>query len=233
MALCPTCHSNIGTDSETDTGRQQSKEGTDANDNPVPRWSDDPVFTPGGLSSAPYAQQMTRVRKKHIIELQEARVAEEADAGLTPTDFSDVEFDVHVSRRHIVELRESTERLLNNAGATLEEYFKTDSEGIVQSQNPNVVRAGGNDPQDEWVDVQRGASYISKTGSAKSEFELPDNTTEQSPTLPSRTHIRAIHIEDLRHPAIVSTLALLILPQSGRIFKAKLSGATFKQTEEC
>jgi len=231
--LCPTCHSKIGTDSTSDVGRIQGIEGTDDSENPIPRWSDDPVFTGRGLSGSPYDKKSTRVRKKHIKEIQETRTAQESESGIDPTDFSNVETDKHVSRRHIVELRESTEKLLNETGATLEDYFKTDDEGADQPQNPNIVRAGGNSPQDEWVDVERGAAYVDKNGSSKSEFTLPDGSTTSSPTLPLRTHIRAIHMEDLRHPIILATPALLIHPDNGRLFKAELSGVKFKKAEEC
>lgn len=230
--LCPTCHSRIGTDSTTDVGRTQGKEGTDDFENPVPRWSDDPVFTGRGLNGSPYGEKSTRVRKKHIKEIQETRTAQEIDAGVTATDFSDIDLDKHISRRHFIELRESTEKILNASGVTLEDYFKQDDGGNEQSQNPNIVRAGGNSPQTEWVDVERGEQYVSKEGSLKGEFTLPDATTAQSPTLPKRTHIRAVHIEDLRHPISVGIKALLI--QNSILLKGRKKGrATFVDVEEC
>jgi len=232
--LCPTCHSKIGTNSTADTGRLQGNEGVDALNNPVPRWSDDPVFTPLGLNSSPYDKKSTRLRVKHIKELQDARIAQETDAGVTPTDFSDLTLDKHISRRHVVELRESTEKLLNAAGITLQDYFKLDDDDTEQTQNPNVARAGGDDPQTEWVDVARGEEYVAKDGSLKSQFTLPDDTTVQSPTLPKRTHLRAIHIEDLRHPVPVGVLAIVI-GASTEGFKAKLNEktATFRNAQLC
>jgi len=241
--LCPTCHSKIGTDSTSDAGRIQGKEGTDEFGNPIPRWSDDPVFTGRGLSGSPYDKQSTRARKKHIKEIQETRVTQEDESGVDSTDFSDINDDKHISRKHFIELRESTEKLLNAAGITLEDYFKLDDESNEQPQNPNVARAGGNTPQDEWVDVERGAEYISKDGSLKSDFTLPDASTAQSPTIPKRTHIRAIHLEDLRHPIPTGIPAILVgsigfltdpIGQDDTVFAGvKKAGANFEDLFSC
>ncbi|KKM92999.1 hypothetical protein LCGC14_1212800 [marine sediment metagenome] len=235
--LCPTCHSRIGTNSTQESERAQGKQGTDDNGNPIPRWTDDPTFTPRGFSGDAYSERHNTAKKVYIRELQDTRKAQEEEAGFSEalkTQFSDVDVDFLTSARHITELRESTEKLLNEVGSTLEDYFKLDDGGNEQTQNPKIVQSGGNDPQDEWVDVERGREYIGEDGSIKSTFTLPDNTTDPSPTTPQRVHLRAIHFEDLRHPLIVKTRAMLIEPFNGRLYKAKLtSGVTFKDTEEC
>lgn len=241
--LCPTCHSKIGTQSTIDSGRIRGKEGTDSLGNPIPRWTSDPIFTLGGFSDATYSLRRDRVRKPHIKELQDTRKAQEGDADLSEslkTQFSDIDVDAHVSRRHIIELRESTEKLLNDAGLTLEEYFKLDDEGGIVVQNPKIELSGGNNPQDEWVNASRGAQYVDKDGNAKSTFTLPDGSTQQSPTLPNSTHIRAIHMEDLRHPISVGILTLLLGESDGTttgdspVFSGTKIGATnFKNIGTC
>lgn len=228
--LCPTCHSNIGTDNTTESERAQGKQGEDGNANPVPRWTDDPLFTPRGFSGDVYSKRHNNIKKAHIKELQEARTAQETEAGIDETDFSDIDLtDRTKTTRTLIELRESTEKLLNSSGVTLEDYFKLDDDEIEQPQNPKIIDT----PQTEWVDVNRGGAYEDKAGVIKTNFQLPDGETQDSPALPPSVHIRAIHIEDLRHPLIVSTPALLIHPDNGKLFKAGLSGADFKKAEEC
>lgn len=210
--LCPTCHSQIGTASTTAAGRIQGVEGTDDNLNPIPRWTDDPIITKKGLSGATYAGNADRGRFVQIEELQTARQQQEEDAGLTveqKTTFSTISTDKHISRRHIVELRESTEKVLNVLGLDLEEYFSLDDDGNPVVQNPNLLVRGASNPQNEWIDVNRGEAYIDRTGVAKTTVTLPNNSIVDSPTLPRRTHIRAVHIEDLRHPLSVGAAILM------------------------
>jgi len=209
--LCPTCHSKIGSNSTSDDGRVQGNEGTDANGNPVPRWTDDPLLTAQGLNGPAYQGNPDRVRAVHITELQVARQQQEEEAGLTAaqqSQFSDITNERHISRRHLIELRESTERILAVNDVTLEDYFKRDDDGDEQPQNPSV----GTAPQTEWTDVSRGELYINQQGQSISTFTLPDGTQKDSPTLPGRTHIRAVHIEDLRHPVPTGTPAILVGP---------------------
>lgn len=203
--LCPTCHSQIGTQSTVESERAQGKQGTDDNNNPIPRWTDDPIITLNGFSGDTYLGRPNVVRNAHIKEIQETRVAQEDESEVDPTDFSDIGEDKHITRRHIIELRESTEKILNASGTTLEEYFKLDDDGVEQTQNPKIIGT-----QVEWVDVERGAEYATKDGSLTGEFTLPNGSTIDSPTLPTRIHIRAIHIEDLRHPIAVGIPAILV-----------------------
>jgi len=232
--LCPTCHSDIGTDSTSTSGRIQGVQGTDSEGNPVPKWSNDPIFTKFGLNGSPY-EGRDNIRVIHIKEIQTILQDLETELGITPqTAFSDIDIETKPARRHIIELRESTEKILNSLGLTLEDYFKTDSEGNDQPQNPKIAELGGNDPQDEWIDTNRGELYIHTDGSIGGTFTLPDSTTQQSPTLPSRIHIRAIHIEDLRHPIVVGIPAILVEAESGTLYKATKRGAvTFVDAELC
>lgn len=205
MSLCPTCHSEIGSGSLSASQRVRGAQGIDSSGNPVPFWSDDPVLTRPNFSGVSFSG-VDKIKGRHLKEIQEVRNAEELSLGLTPTEFSDIDTDTHFSRRHIIEIRESIEKILNALGLTLEDYFKFDSDGVEQPQNPNIVES----PQTEWVDVIRGESYIDKDGNDKSEFDLPDTSIQDSPTLPLGIKFRAIHIEDLRHPIPTGTLSYLL-----------------------
>ena len=229
---CLTCHSKIGSDSTTETSRSQGKEGTDSNGNPVPRWTDDPLFTGQGFNGITYGGRRNRVRFVHIKELQDVRKAKETEAGFTEsqkTQFSNISNDRHISRRHIIEIRESTEKLLNDSGATLEDYFKLDEDENVQPQNLKV----GTTAQSEWIDVNRGEEFIDSEGVQRGEFLLPNGSTQQSPTLPHNTRIRAIHVEDLRHPVSPLVPALLIDMGGGLYHGARQGVANFKNVEIC
>ena len=229
---CPTCHSNIGEDSLTPDSRKRGAQGTDDDGNPVPVWTDDPLFTGNGFNGSAYADQRNPARKVHIKEIQEVRSDQEAASGVSPlTDFSDIDEEHHIIRRHIIELRESTEKILNVQGLTLEEYFKFDETGTAHDQNPNIEP----DPQVEWVDVTRGGPYRKKDGTIATTFVLPDSTAQDSPTLPERIHIRAIHVEDLRHPIAAVTTPALMIPRFFKdIYKAqKALRASFKELEAC
>ncbi len=225
MPLCPTCHSEIGTDSVTPSSRVRGAEGEDSNGNPIPFWTGDPTVTARGLNGEIY-KGTQHMRIPLLQEIQEVRNEQEDEAGLPITEFSDLTNNTHTSVRLLTELRESTERLLDANGQTLEEYFKQDIEGNDQTQNPKIENLGGVNPQTEWVDVQRGLAYVDKDGNLVSD--------PNSPTIPPLTHLRAIHIEDLRHPIAVGIPTLMIRPRgSVDLFKAKLSGVNFKDTEAC
>jgi len=231
--LAPISHSYIGTNSTNPEGRIQGIEGEDSNGNPIPAWSDNPLFTRNGLSGPAYSGSPDRPRGLHIIELQQDRTKREVDLGIPLTDFSDIATDDHISRRHIVELRESTEKILNALGLTLEDYFKLDPEGNEVAQASILETFGASNPQTEWVDVDRSAAYIDKNGASKTTFLLPDGSTADSPTLPSREKIRAIHIEDLRHPIQVVKTSILY-DGIERLFTASKDGdATFSNTQLC
>lgn len=216
--LCPTCHSKIGTQSTVENERIQGHQGVDTDNKPIPRWTDDPLFTRTGLSGTAY-KGISRIRKPHILEIQEVINLQEEELGLPITVFSDITEDTHISRRHIIELREAIEKILNVGGITLEEYFKFDADGAEVVQNPRLVAYGATNPQTEWVDVNRGEAYVDKDGNSKISFLLPDASTQDSPTLPSKTRIRAIHIEDIRHP-LQGSDSLFVAPGGAAIITA-------------
>lgn len=190
---CPTCHSNISVDG---THRTQGQDGVDENGKPIPRWSDDPVLTSRGFSGDTYTGR-NDPRVTHILELQADRAQLEIDSGVEPTEFSDIEDDNrHIRKLHIIELRESTEKILDANGLTLDDYFNKD-------ENGNPVTPGPNDPEKtDWTDVARGVSYLKKDGTFTSSFTLPSGEEKDSPSFPNATRVRAIHIEDLRHAIV-------------------------------
>lgn len=233
MALCPTCHREIGTDSLTPSKRVRGAQGTDAEGQPVPFWTGDPTLTARGLNGVIY-EGVQHMRIPFLKEIQEVLNEQEAEAGLPQTEFSDLTNVTHISVHLITEIREAIERLLDASGGTLEDYFKLDAGGNEQTQNPKIENIGGENPQIEWVDVSRSLTYLDKDGNQKSDFLLSDGfTTAPSPTIPAGTHLRAIHIEDMRHPIIVGVPALMIHSQNGLLFNSSLAGVRFKKTEEC
>ena len=191
--LCPTCHSRIGND--TTIGTAQGELGNDDQGLPVPRWSDDPVLTPDGFSGDAFIGKLFP-HIKHIQELQDERTQQEADVGV-PIDqrtvFSNANSDKRVTGRHIIELRESTEKILNIVGSTLLEYFSlTADEEVATEPGPK------DSFKNEWTDVTRGRNYIHEDGSASGTFILPNGVEELSPSINRIVRIRAIHVEDLR-----------------------------------
>ena len=196
--LCPTCHSRIGDIAEETLGIKQGELGTDEDGLPVPRWTDDPIRTsPRGFSGTEFIGA-DRAKGIHIRELQEVRALEEIEAGIDPellTDFTEIDGNI-VRVPHIVELRESVEKILEQNGSNLGEYFNLDAD-------LNEAPPGPNDTiKVEWTDVDRGREYIHKDGTISGTFRLPGSTDEDdttpSPTLPFNIAPRAIHIEDLR-----------------------------------
>jgi hypothetical protein len=165
----------------------------------IPLWTDDPVTTIRGLNGPEYIKPQP-LKAIQIAELQEVRHNEEVELGFTEdqlTDFSPAVTKVLLAVKHITELRESIEKILNASGLTLKEYFTTDLDG-------NAIEPGPNDIADkeEWTDVNRGAVYYHKDGSKTGKFKLPDGTEQDSPTYPYEipTLFKGIHLEDLRHP---------------------------------
>ncbi|TDI97015.1 MAG: hypothetical protein E2O29_01915 [Deltaproteobacteria bacterium] len=197
--LCPTCHSRIGDIAEETIGFEQGSLGTDDNGLPVPRWTDDPLRTGPLGFSGPEFIGADRVKGVHIRELQQVRTLEEIQVGIAGeflTDFSEIDGN-NVRVLHIVELRESVEKILSVIGSELSTYFSVDP-------NQDPVEPGPNDEaKDEWTDIDRGRPYIHKDGTVIGTFRLPDSVNQEdvtnSPTLPPNTPLRAIHIEDLRH----------------------------------
>jgi len=149
--FCPTCHSRLGKiETEIiDLSRSQGSEGKDDNDDPIPRWSNDPVRTSGGFNGPEFvAPQYGLVTD--IIELQKDRAEKEVEVGLEDlTLFSDPTIG-HIRESIINELRESTEKLLDGAGVTLQEYFSSDADG-----EPTTDVGPSDVIKDEWTDVKK------------------------------------------------------------------------------
>lgn len=193
--LCPTCHSKIS---------QSGVRVKDGESSGIPAWSGDPILTPdqSPLNGTTYRGTQF-ITERDILELQADRASWEASLGITPpTEFSDVALiGTQGLEAHIVELRMSTERILEELDATLSEYFSIDADGDTQLPGPSDVA------KDEWTDVARGvgfktmglnSSLVSLDGS---EFIVSDDVgLRPTPCLPNGTYIRGIHIEDLRHP---------------------------------
>ena len=213
--LCPTCHSRIGDIDEETIGFEQGSLGTDANNLPVPRWTDDPIRTDPNGFSGPEFTGTDRVKGLHIRELQLVRSIEEAEFNIPTsflTDFSEIAGN-NVRVTHIVELRESIEKILDASGSSLIEYFSLDPDGDIADPGPNDLS------KNEWTDVDRGRPYLHNDGEVFGTFNLPSAGEVDSPTLPENTPIRAIHIEDLRHTIsgllffeyLISLLLIMIL----------------------
>jgi len=214
--LCPTCHSYI----ESDPAKAKRVQGAvkagelttlpdgrlvrKSNSGAIPQWTDDPTFNNPDrglpLNGTNY-RGFTRATVKQLQEIQDARMAEEIDAGIPTkylTQFTPLEAGkTKILARLFIELRQSTEKLLNAIGITLKDYFSMDIEGNVIVANPNDP-AGDN--KEEWTDTQRGAEYVDSDGKIQTEFILPDGTKQKSPTVLRGTRYKTIHLEDLRHP---------------------------------
>lgn len=192
--LCPTCHSRIS---------QSGSRVKDADEPGVPKWSNDPVLTPDtDPLNGPSYRGTQFISEKDILELQEDRIARESELGIgPPTEFSDIAIVPTLGlEAHLVELRISTERILEAVGSSLEEYFSLDEDGIEQDPGPNDTA------KSEWTDVVRGVGF--QTLGLNQSILTPDTTQFYAseallvdvPGIPEHTYIRGIHIEDLRHP---------------------------------
>ena len=207
--FCPSCHSKTADNPLTvrvQGGQSPSETDSDigSGERPLPRWSEDPVLTRLGFNGSRF-RGATRLTKRIIQELQDVRKQQEDDLGFTSgqkTGFSELISGTGqvASRRHITELRESTEKILNSLGITLSEYFRLNDRGEVDTSFTTKT---------DWTDVRRGDAYLDNNGNAKSSFVLPDSSVEASPTFPRRTPIGASHIEDLRRQ-----IALLLFKET-------------------
>ena len=123
---CPKCFSKLGT------------------------WQDDSILTKSGINKKlniytnqfentlqTYYKGFLRIKAIHIKELQDIRIQQEIDSGIIEvdrTEFSKVQSDEYgywiINKKHIAELRESTEKILEITGQTKEDYFNYDEEGI-------------------------------------------------------------------------------------------------------
>jgi|GEM_PF-3206480 len=178
---CPVCFSPIVTDpTKIEELREEG----------INVWKDDPLLTSQGLAGDEYKGK-TPCRWLHIKQLQDARKQQELDSGIPEeerTEFLEIGKGEPIRKVHIEQLRISTEKILIASGfikekeneeepneADLDEYFNYDVEGAETRT----------EHQTEWVDIDR------------------DNT-DKLPLLQSvKVPIKAIHIEDLRHPILI------------------------------
>jgi len=97
-------------------------------------YTDDPILTPKGEAGDDY-KGFTDIKPIHIQELQTLRAQQEIDAGIAEEDrttFTEIDTThnlVNFYRKHLLELRESTEKLLTALGQTKDTYFNYDEEG--------------------------------------------------------------------------------------------------------
>ena len=199
ISLCPTCHSQISSQGH----RTQGADGTDSSGNPIPAWSDDPILTSEGFNGANY-EGVQFLKASTIQEIQTARQKQESDAGVTPpTEFTPVQVNsVLAFSAHLIELRISTERILDILGLSLKDYFSLDINGDPQPSGPNDTPN-----KEEWTDVIRGSTFNNQGRNAgilvnnNQQFLVNATTQKDTPTIPANSVLlKAIHIEDLRHP---------------------------------
>jgi len=184
----------------------------DTDGKPVPAWSDDPILTPSrtidGVDYPPANgydyEGFSYIYQRNIQELQDDRRQQETDLGIMPlTEFSSVAGDESMGLLgHVVELRMSTERILDAVGETLQDYFRLDATGTTQPAGPTDVTE-----KVEWTDVSRGRALrtqglnASILNTVHTQFKVNATTDKDIPGIKENTtFIRAIHLEDLRHP---------------------------------
>ena len=151
MSFCPICHNEIGT------------------------WTDDPIKTPKGLAGEDY-KGVTILNWSHIKELQVARTLQEQEAGIAPVSFSEINPTILIQKKHILELRQSTENLISNIGSDLLHYFNYRIE----------------DHEEVYI------------GTYEYGVKVADKTNWTDPDLENIKKLKAIHIEELRHLAPIA-----------------------------
>lgn len=200
--LCPTCHSVIATNplSIRVQGQQQASTETPVKSvsDAIPQWTRDPILTTPSTNGNEFLGQ-EKLIDLVLTEIQNARRQEEIEVGIPKalqTDFSEISLQ-HFKDVHLIELRESVEKILNTTGLTLFDYFNFDAEG-------NQVDPGPSDKEkSEWSYVERGSQYVHKDGSVSGIFKLPDGTAQKSPSVPINTKMNSIVLEDIRHPILM------------------------------
>ena len=182
---CPKCFNYIDefNSDKTLIHRVRGELGTDSNGDPLPFWSDDPIYTPLGLAGEDYTG-MTIPNSVHITELQDyyASLEEEILGSENQSMFLSIEGKNLTKHLYIEQLRVSIENLLDNLGLTLTDYFKYDRHG----NDTGLI-------QTDWTDVNR---------IDRGELPNPEDFNyiagSTVPLLPSNNLIKAIHIEELR-----------------------------------
>jgi len=174
MAQCPICFSQISSTNEGDAKNFV--------------WTDDPLLVSdaydfldenGKPTTNPPCKGILQIIFTHIKELQDNRQALESillDAE-DRTEFSSISLNGKfvLTSKHIMELRYSTEKLLEAVGMTKEDYFNYDASGIDRRPGNHKLN---------WVDAPTSGTYTQ---------EVINHFLE------NKFQIKAIHIEELRH----------------------------------
>lgn len=148
----------------------RGSQGTDENGDPLPFWSNDPILTPLGLSGDDY-KGMDLPKLIHYQELREYYNNLETDLGLTNTVWTD---DLTDTTKKFTPKKEYIEELRTAIEALLLEKDLNIIDYFSLDRYGNAIET----TQTDWTDIERG------------EFN--------SPLLPDKTIIKAIHIEELR-----------------------------------
>lgn len=133
MANCPICGRHLGT------------------------FTNDPILTNPSLSTDKFKGFIQLIRT-HIEELQTERHQQEIDNGVTPlTEFSSINDNGFFQniKQYILELRDSTEKILAITGQTLAEFLSTDEDG-----NPMTPKSDWSDSNLEENNYQCKAIHI-------------------------------------------------------------------------
>ena len=148
MVFCPICHSKIGI------------------------WSDDPIKTPEGLAGEDY-KGIVEGNWRHIKEIQDTRKLQEQEADISDrTTFSEINPTIPIHKNHILELRQSTEKLIVATESDLTHYF-----------NYKVI---------DYESIYVGTYAYGE--------KVADKIDWTDPNLENVKKIKAIHIEELRCP---------------------------------
>lgn len=166
-------------------------------------WSDDPILTHRGLAGDDY-KGFIEPYWKHLKEIQEARKQQEIDAGIPEaeqTEFKELSEKennpnkiIQFTKQQIEKLRTSTEKILKELGIT------KDDNGTEVADLENYFN---NNENGDYLGTYKYGKKIED----KIEWTRIDRTTGQ-PSLPSKDSdpsnstnwIRALDIEELRHP---------------------------------
>jgi len=133
----------------------------------APDWTNDPIKTPKGEAGDEY-KGFTHINPIHIQELQEIRAQQEEDLGFfseddtgyveggdnSKTQFTEIDTEtnlVDIYKKHILELRESTEKILTALGQTKDTYFNYDENGTEYNIG---------DHQTDWKDTNLEAKKL-------------------------------------------------------------------------
>lgn len=155
-------------------------------------WKNDSLHTKRGLAGENY-KGYTYIQPQHITELQETRQEQEEAVGIEEserTNFETVTGKENSYKKHIRQLRQSTEKILKTMGivdeedeemADLNHYFNYDEEGEYKGTYKYGEKKAD---KNEWTRTDREISRH-----------------EKEPYLPQpKTNIYALNIEELRHP---------------------------------